>query len=163
MWKETLCIGAGIAVGAALCYGGYRLYTYCQAQNKDKDKDKSADDFENRLKAKEEAARKLNELLANQSYVEMLTSKELTAWFKENRGQFGEQVKMIIVTPTEQNMKGIGYMDCGDIDEDTNIIQLFYNDETNKALKVRLVNFTNIDSNLQAHLIEQNGMIVVTD
>lgn len=161
MLREALCIGAGIAVGAALCYGGYKLYTYYQSQNKDNDS--NADIFEKRLKAKEEASKKLNDLLGNQSYVEMLTSKELTAWFKENRSQFGENVKMIIVTPTEQNLKGIGYMDCGDIDEETNIIQLFYNDEAGKVLKVRLVNFTNIDSNLQAHLIEQNGMIVVTD
>lgn len=161
MFREALCIGAGIAVGAALCYGGYKLYTYYQSQNKDKDS--NADDFEKRLEAKEEASKKLNDLLETQSYVEMLTSKELTAWFKENRDQFGEKVKMIIVTPTEQNLKGIGYMDCGDIDEETNIIQLFYNDEAGKVLKVRLVNFTNIDSNLQAHLIEQNGMIVVTD
>lgn len=163
MWKEVLCIGAGVAVGAALCYGGYKLYTYYQSQNKDKDEDETAEDFEKRLKAKEEATKKINDLLANQSYVELLTSKELTAWFKENRSQFEGNVKMIIVTPTDQNMKGIGYMDCGDIDEDTNIVQLFYNDEVGKVLKVRLVNFTNIDSNLQAHLIEQNGMIVVTD
>ena len=161
MFREALCIGSGIAVGAALFYGGYKLYTYYQSQNKDKDS--NADDFEKRLKAKEEASKKLNDLLETQSYVEMLTSKELTAWFKENRDQFGEKVKMIIVTPTEQNLKGIGYMDCGDRDEETNIIQLFYNDEAGKVLKVRLVNFTNIDSNLQAHLIEQNGMIVVTD
>lgn len=161
MWKEALCIGAGIAVGAVICYGGYKLYTYYQAQNGEKDK--TEENFEKRLKAKEEAAKKLNDLLSNQSYVEMLTSKELTAWFKENRSQFGDNVKMIIISPTEQNMKGIGYLDSGDIDIDTNIVQLFYNEETEKALKVRLINYTNIDSNLQAHLIEQNGMIVVTD
>lgn len=161
MSKEALCIGAGIAVGAALCYGGYKLHTFYHNQNREKDN--TTDDFDKRLKSKEEVARKLNDLLSNQSYVELLTSKELTAWFKENRSQFREKVKMIIVTPTEQNMKGIGYMDSGDIDVDTNIVQLFYSDEEGKVLKVRLINYTNIDSNLQAHLIEQNGMIVVTD
>jgi hypothetical protein len=70
---------------------------------------------------------------------------------------------MIITTPTEENMRGLGYPADNDLDVDTNIIQLFYDDEAGNALLVRLVNFTDIDSNLQAKLIEQEGMIVVTD
>ena len=114
---------------------------------------------------KEEKAAKLAELISNQTYVELLTSKELTAWFRENISQFGENVKMMVVTPTEAHMGGLGYPAANELDINTNLLQLIFEDgenDTIKVLKTRLINFTDIDSNLQAHLIEQDGMLIVT-
>lgn len=121
--------------------------------------------FAEKLKVKEEKAAKLAELISNQTYVELLTSKELTTWFRENISQFGENVKMMVVTPTEEHMGGLGYPTTNELDINTNVLQLIFEDSENdtiKVLKTRLINFTDIDSNLQAHLIEQDGMLIVT-
>ena len=69
---------------------------------------------------------------------------------------------MIISIPTEETLKGMGYAVTENIDPEKNVIQLFYDDEKKEVVKIRLVNYANIESNLQAHLIEENGMIVVT-
>lgn len=159
MVKELLACAVGVVLGVAICYGGYRLYKYRKEQNAKKEKDI----FSEKLKVKEEKERKLKNLISNQTYVELLNTKELTSWFKDNRSRVGSNAKMIITTPTEDNMRGLGYPAETDLDVDTNILQLFYDEEKGDALLVRLINYTNIDSNLQAKLIEQEGMIVVTD
>lgn len=161
MMKEVLACAGGVAVGVAICYVGYR-YIYKPYVAK-KEASKEEDVFAEKLKAKEEKSQKLKDLIANQTYVELLTTKELTGWFKDNRDKVAANAKMIITTPTEENMRGLGYPAQTDLDVDTNIVQLFYDEESGNALLVRLVNYTDIDSNLQAKLIEQEGMIVVTD
>lgn len=159
MMKEVLACAGGVIVGIAICYGGYRLYKYCKSQKTEKD----ADIFAEKLKVKEEKSQRLKDLIANQTYIELLTTRELTGWFKENRDKVNSNAKMIITIPTEDNMRGLGYPAETGLDADTNIVQLFYDENVGNALLVRLVNFTDIDSNLQAKLIEQEGMIVVTD
>ena len=158
MMREVLAIGGGIVVGVAICYCGYRIYKYYSANS-----NKSEEDiFDKKLKEKEYHAKKMNDLLSNQVYFELLTAKDLTAWFKENRGKMPENAKMVIVTPTYENMKGLGYLGENDLDVETNVVQVFYDDESGEVYKIRLVNFTDIESNLQAQLIENEGMIVVT-
>ena len=142
MLKETLLFAGGVVVGAAVIYGAYRYYQY--------------------RKASDTVSSTESESFA---YVELLTSKELTAWFRENISQFGENVKMMVVTPTEAHMGGLGYPAANELDINTNLLQLIFEDgenDTIKVLKTRLINFTDIDSNLQAHLIEQDGMLIVT-
>jgi hypothetical protein len=158
MLKEVLAVGGGIVVGVAICYVGYRVYKNYSEKNAQKEKDI----FAEKLKEKEAQAKRFSDLLSSQIYVENLTAKDLTAWFKENRNTVPEDAKMIIITPTEANLKGLGYSADSDLDIDTNVIQVFYNDVTSEVYKNRLVNFTNIESNLQAQLIEQDGMMVVT-
>ena len=157
--KEVLVCVGGVVIGVAICYGGYHLYKRYKLHNEENDTDTFAEMF----KVKEEKSQRLKDLIANQIYVELLTAKELTGWFKENRNKVDSNAKMIIMTPTEDNMRGLGYPAEIDLDPDTNIVQLFYDEETGNALLIRLVNYTDIDSNLQTKLIEQEGMIVVTE
>ncbi len=159
MMKEVLACAGGVVVGVAICYGGYRLYKYYKSQNEEKEKDI----FAEKLKAKEVQCQKLKDLIANQTYVELLTTKELTNWFKENKNRVATSAQMIITTPTVENMRGLGYPAETALDAETNIVQLFYDEESGNALLIRLVNYTDIDSNLQAKLIENEGMIVVTE
>lgn len=159
MMKEVLACAGGVVVGVAICYGGYRLYKYYKSHNEEKEKDV----FAEKLKTKEIQCQKLKDLIANQTYVELLTAKELTNWFKENKNRVATSAQMIITTPTVENMRGLGYPAETDLDTETNIVQLFYDEELGSALSIRLVNYTDIDSNLQAKLIENEGMIVVTE
>lgn len=158
MMKEMLPYVGGMIVGAAICYGGYRLYKYYK--NEDIKEENAI--FEEKLKLKEIKNEKLNDLIRNQTYVNLLTSKELTSWFKQNQNKVEAKAKMLIVIPTEDNMSGLGYPKESDIDTEANIIQLFYDEDMGKVLLIRLLSYTDIDSNLQAKLIEQDGMIVVT-
>lgn len=158
MMKEMLPYVGGMIVGAAICYGGYRLYKYYKKENIKEENDI----FEEKLKLKEIKSEKLNDLIRNQTYVNLLTSKELTSWFKQNQNKVEEKAKMLIVIPTQDNMSGLGYPKESDIDTEANIIQLFYDEDKGKVLLIRLISYTDIDSNLQAKLIEQDGMIVVT-
>ena len=163
MLKESLLFAGGVIVGAAVIYGVYRYYQH--HQEKRPVKVPESDIFAEKLKLKEKRSAKLAELISNQTYVEFLTSKELTSWFKENATQFGECVKMMIITPTGEHLGGLGYQMQSELDTNTNIIQLLFTDDENEGisvLKTRLINFTDIESNLQAHLIEQDGMLIVT-
>jgi len=159
MMRAALAIGGGVVVGIVLCYGGYRLYKYYLEKNKSGNRDP----FAEKLKERNEQKKRFDELINNQSYVELLTGKELSTWFKENRNTVPENAKMVIITPTPENLKGLGYYVENDLDKDSNIIQVFYNEVSGEVYKIRLVNYTNIESNLQAQLIEQDGMIIVTE
>lgn len=163
MLKEALLFAGGVVVGTAVIYGAYRYYQY--RKNSTAINSTEGDIFAAKIKENEEKAAQLAELVSAQTYVELLTSKELTTWFRENISQYGESAKMMVVTPTEEHMGGLGYPATNELDINTNILQLIFEnseDDTIKVLKTRLVNFTDIDSNLQAHLIEQDGMLIVT-
>ncbi|MCR5701154.1 MAG: hypothetical protein K6G76_03295 [Lachnospiraceae bacterium] len=159
MMKEVLAVGSGVIVGAAICYGGYCLLKY----HSKKSDLKEDDIFAEKIRKKEEQENKLHELLSRQVHIELLTARELTTWFKDNRNSVPKNAKMIIVTPTFDNMRGLGYYGDYNFDLDTNLVQVFYDDESGEVYKIRLVSFTNIESNLQANLIEQDGMMVVTE
>lgn len=163
MIRSGVAFGIGVTVGV-IAVGAVAYYIYTQKKktaNVDKEAEASKK-FSEKLKRNESNAKSLDELLRTQAYVELLTSKELTSWFKENKSSFPETVKMIISIPTEETLKGMGYDLTENIDPEKNVIQLFYDDEKKEVVKIRLVNYSNIDSNLQAHLIEENGMIVIT-
>ena len=119
--------------------------------------------FSKKVKKHEEKKQKLNDLITNQTYVELLTARELTDWFRKKIEKVISKAKMMVLVPSEEHMRGLGYPAETDIDVDTNVVQLFYDEDTNEAVLVRLVNYTDIESNLQARLIENDGMLVVTE
>lgn len=155
--KEALTFSSGVVCGISISFLGSSIYKYYKSQKIKKNNDIFTD------KLNTEREHKFQNLITNQTHVNVLTTKELTGWFKKNREKVDKNAKMIIITPTEDNMRGLGYPRETNLDIETNIIQLFYDEESGNALLIRLVNFIDIDSNLQAKLIEQEGMIVVID
>lgn len=142
--SHAIALGAGIAVGLAACYVGYR---YLQKQ-----------------KAKEvHSERSITELVAKQDVVETFTAQDMVEWFNANQDRFDVKVKRVVATPTEKTMGGLGYKLDSSFEPKKNIVQFFFDSESNKVLKIRLVNFTDIESNLQASLLDNDGMIVLTD
>ena len=159
MTKEILTFAGGIVIGVAVGYGIYKLYKYNKAQTTHNDEN----DLSNSVKNIDKSEQKFQDLVSNQTYVELLTAKELTRWFREKRSQVNKEAKMVITIPTEQNMRGLGYPIGTNLDVNSNIIQMFYDDQKGEAILTRLVSYMDIDSNLQAKLLEQDGMLVVTD
>lgn len=160
MWKQALGFGLGIVVGTAAVIVAYKCYQKYKADN---NIDTNDEYFSEKLKEAEENTQKFKDLMSNQSYVDCLSASELSMWFKENKEDFSDDVKMIIAVPTEKILRGIGVNPEETIDTDYNIIQMFYDDKNGVALKTRLINFSEIDSNLQEHLLESNGMLVLTN
>ena len=144
--RNGLLWGIGIVV-----LGVVAVYCFSKKENKNGD---------NKEKTKEDKL--LDELVKSQSTVDHLTTKHLTDWFKSHQDKFPDTTKMIIAIPDEKTLKGLGYVLNCKIDEEKNILQFFYNDETTEILLIRLIKFESINSALQARLIEEDGMIVVT-
>ena len=103
----------------------------------------------------------IDELIKNQCYVEDLTIEELLTWFKEHKNQVPDTAKMVIAIPDDRIIKGFDRVLNGQIEKTKTVIQLFYNDTEEKFYLNRLINYKNIDTNLQARLIEEDGMIVI--
>lgn len=163
MWKQVLAFGGGVLVGAVIIGGFYYCYKRSKKNEKISDEEASDKKFEEKINKKEEATKRFEKLISTQSYVELLTAKELTSWFKENRVSIDKDAKMIITYPTEDVLKGLGYYTNESLDTNTNIIQLFYKEDSSEVLKIRLVSYSEIESNLQATLIENEGMIIIKD
>ena len=164
MVKETLAYGLGAAVGIAIVVAVIVVVK------------KKKDQVENEKVAKEEFNSKifadklrenkkkenLKNLVDNQSFVDTLSTKELTTWFKLNKPKY-KDAKMLIAVPTPEHLAGLGLPTSADIDEKRSIIQLFYDGEKKEVLEMRMISFEEIDSNFQARIIEEDGMIVITE
>ena len=91
----------------------------------------------------------------------IVTPQELNKWFKEKAGAMADGVTRIYAIPSKDILKHLGYHFEDTIDEEKNLIQCFYNSKTGDILGLRVIQFDSIDSNFQAILYENNGMIKV--
>ena len=160
MIKTILPIGIGVAIGGIAFYAVFKLL---KSKDPNNEKLRKEAEYEAKTKLAEERKRKLDELLKTQSSVETLTSKDVSVWFKENKDSFTGNIKMIIAIPTDEILKGLQYPTSEEISKDKNLLQWFYDESNGKVLKIRLITYENIDSNFQAHLLENNGMLVIKD
>lgn len=143
--KVALGIGIGVVIGLAGCYA---IYRYTKSKN-------PATEVKN-LKS-------ISELIKQKEHINTFTSENMINWFHENKGTFNDSIKMVVATPTKEALEGLGYTIDAKVDAKQNILQFFYDDEASLALKIRFVEYDNIDSNLQAHLLDNDGLIVISD
>ena len=118
--------------------------------------DFSKDNDNNDLKNND---KKMKDLLTNRIFVEELTGGELKRWFKSNLNKVDQKAKMLILKPTKKYMRDLGY--SSGLDTDSNIVQLFYDEDTNSVLLARAIGYERINPNLQSQLDKSNGIIVV--
>lgn len=133
-------IAAGVVVGTAAAVIAYKMYT-----NKKAEKQASVTPP------------------YTSAFVDVLTLQELSAWFKENREKYSTCPRMVIATPTEETLQGVGLSQTDAISADNSIIQFFYDNAEKTASGLRVVRYNAIDTNLEALLAEKDGMIVITD
>ena len=165
MTGEGIAFGVGVAIGVAVVVGaGVGVYYYRKNKQAAEKKTTNEDDlFDAVLEKVKKKNPDFNELINGQSYVQTLTAKDITSWFREYKGVITGKVKMIVAYPTKEALKGIGYENPDELDSKNDVIQFFFDDENNEVKKIRLINFEEIDSNLEAHLLESDGMIVIKD
>lgn len=92
---------------------------------------------------------------------EVITAKLLNQWFKERDDAMADGVTRIYAIPNADIVEHLGYHFEEKLDPEKSLIQCYYENETRDILGLRVVQFENIDSNLQAYLLEHNGMIKV--
>ena len=160
MLKTFLPFGIGVAIGGVAIYG---IYKYLKNKDPNNDKLRKEAEYEAKVKFEGEKQRRFKELLDNKTVIENLTAKDLSAWFKEYKNDFSNEPKMIIAIPSDDILKGLLYPITEPLDKEKNILQWFYDTDNKKVLKIRLVSYQNINTNFQTHLLENNGMIVVTE
>lgn len=91
----------------------------------------------------------------------VVNPKILNQWFKEREDAMADNVTRIYAIPNDDIIEHIGYHFEEKLDPDKYLIQCYYENETGDILGLRIVQFENIDSNLQAYLLEHGGMIKV--
>lgn len=95
-------------------------------------------------------------------YIEgIINPKILNQWFKEHDDSMAANVTRIYAIPNTDIVNHLGYHFEENLDPEKNLIQCYYETETGDVLGLRVVQFENIDSNLQAYLLEHDGLIKV--
>lgn len=93
----------------------------------------------------------------------VVNPKILNQWFKERKDAMADGVTRIYAIPNDDILEHLGYHFEEKLDTEKYLIQCYYEDETGDVLGLRVVQFENIDSNLQACLLGHNGMIKVKE
>lgn len=91
----------------------------------------------------------------------VVTPEILNQWFKEREDAMSSSVTRIYAIPNAKIVEHLGYHFEESLDPDRNLIQCYYETETGDILGLRVVQFEKINSNLQAYLLEHDGMIKV--
>lgn len=104
----------------------------------------------------------LNSLFDEKTDIENLNGPELAKWFKSKMEGKEGNLKMILSYIDKELLKKYGFIVKEDVKTDNVLLQFIYDEDTSNMIENRLIHFTNIDTNLQAQLEENEGMIVFT-
>lgn len=146
--KNSTAIILGVGIGVAVSTIGIGCYCYYRHKKQ--------------LEEKEELLnRNTEELLNKKEHVNKLNSSDIVEWFKNNVIE-GSEISCVVSKPIERVLIGLGCKVEKDIYGDNALIQMLYDTQNKKAVKIRLIEYDNIDTNLEAQIDENNGFMVVT-
>lgn len=91
----------------------------------------------------------------------VITPQILNQWFKEREDAMADNVTRIYAIPNADFVEHLGYHFEENLDPEKNLIQCYYDTASGDILGLRVVQFDSINSNLQAFLLEHDGMIKV--
>lgn len=160
MVKETVAFGLGLTAGVIAVGIGVGVYYYVKHMDDDNEDNVINDSFVDVADNKKDSFR---ELYDNRLTVHLLTPGVLTQWFKDKKDKLDGTLKMVVAYPDEKTLMALGYHATEELNKRQNILQFFYDDEKKEAKAIRLVNFDIIDSNIEAKLIDNEGLIVIKD
>lgn len=102
----------------------------------------------------------LYSLFDEKTDIENLNGPELAKWFKAKMEGKKGNIKMILSYIDKELLAKYGFSLKEDVKTDNVLLQFLYDEDTSKIIENRLIRFTNIDTNLQAQLEENEGLIV---
>lgn len=91
----------------------------------------------------------------------VVTPKILNQWFRDREDAMADNVTRIYAIPNAEIVEHLDYHFEESVNPEKNLIQCYYDTASGDILGLRVVQFDSIDSNLQAYLLEHNGMIKV--
>lgn len=163
MIKETVAFGLGFTAGVLAVGIGAGVYYYVKHIDDDREEDEVMDSLSEEAEDKNDTTIKFQKLVNDRLFVHLLTPSILTQWFKERKDKLADKLKMVVAYPDEKTLVALGYQSTEELNKERNILQFFYDDEEREAKAIRLVSFDMIDSNLEAELIDNDGLMVIKD
>ena len=102
----------------------------------------------------------LDSLFNEKAEIENLNGPELAKWFKNKMDGKKENIKMILSYIDKELLAKYGFTLTKDVKTENVLLQFLYDENSAKIIENRLIRFINIDTNLQAQLEENEGLIV---
>lgn len=137
MVKEIISGVVGISVGVAIIYFIIRTLSKKEIDNE-----------------------VLDSLFAEKSEIENLNGPVLAKWFKEKLNGKQGNIKMILSYLDKELLAKYGFTINKSVNTDNMLLQFLYDEDSSIIIDNRLIRFVNIDTNLQAQLEENEGLIV---
>ncbi len=146
--KNSTAIILGVGIGVAVSAIGIGCYCYYRHKKQLEEKE-------------EQLNRKTEDLLNKKEHIDKLNSSDIVEWFKNNVIE-GSETSCVVSRPIERVLTGLGCKVDRSIYGDNALIQMIYDTQNKKAVKIRLIEYSNIDTNLEAQIDENDGFMVVT-
>lgn len=137
MVKEIISSVVGISVGVAIIYF-----------------------IISKLSKKEIDNEVLDSLFAEKIEIENLNGPVLAKWFKEKLNGKKGNIKMILSYLDKELLAKYGFTLNKSVNTDNMLLQFLYDEGSSEIIDNRLIRFINIDTNVQAQLEENEGLIV---
>ncbi len=145
--KNTTAIIVGVGVGVVISAIGIGCYYYYRYKKKTIEKEKMAEE-------------KTEDLLKRKEHFDKLNSSDIVEWFNDNASE--AETSCVVARPIKRVLEGLGCKSDKSIYGDNTLIQMIYDGESKKATKIRLIEYDNIDTNLETQIDEKDGFMVVT-
>ena len=146
--KNSTAIILGVGIGIAVSAIGIGCYCYYRHK-------KSIMEEEGQLE------KKTADLLSKKEIIDKLNSSEIVDWF-ENNIVTDREASCVVSRPIERVLTGLGCRIDRSIYGDNSLIQMIYDTENKQAVKIRLIEYKDIDTNLEEQIDENDGFMVVT-
>lgn len=143
--EHPIAWGVGIVIGATAMIIIIKYYSEWKKAQQTNDK---------------EALSKYN---IQKDTVDTLTYDEISVWYKNNRDKYGDDAQMIVALPKcmEKFNTNIDNSETGDLEN--HIFQLFYNPKTKEVYAMRDIEYLDIEPNLHAFIIENDGIVIISE
>lgn len=146
--NNSTAIILGVCIGVVISSIGIGCYYYYRRSEK-------YEETENILN------RNTEELLNRKVHIDKLNSSDIVEWFKNNVIE-GSETNYVVSRPIERVLTGLGCKVDRKIYGDNTLIQMIYDTESKKAIKIRLIEYNIIETNLETQIDENDGFMVVT-
>ena len=95
----------------------------------------------------------------NLEFIDTLDGRIVSEWFKAHSNNFDGDVKMVIAYPTSEIISKFGFNSNVVLSSDNHLLQFIYDEKSSYILAFRIIEFKNINTNLQAQLEENSGIL----
>lgn len=90
-----------------------------------------------------------------------LTAGIINKWFKEKPDAMTSNVTRIVAIPTKENLSHLGYYITNEMDTKHNLLQCYYDNETNHVFDMRILRYESINTQLESIILDNDGILKI--